>query len=177
MSISSLVPSWMRQDHPDNAETENFTSIPTATLPEPKVPPMIVGRIIPEYSQEDHAREIFGKAAVMLDELKRQRAEAQDELKRERAQAQERENDLKGQLAEAVLSRASDSKKIGFLELENVELRNNIAALQSDNNALRELMSKTRGLWDLFGIKAPEKKRKTKSKKIDAPGASEQPVV
>jgi hypothetical protein len=169
MSISSLVPSWLHREQ--EVETENYVPIATATLPDPKVPPPFyvggpVGERPPEYSQADHDREIFGKAAVMLEQIKRDRDEAQA-----------REDDLKGQLAEAVLARASDSKKIGFLELENIELRNNIAALQSDIEKFREFMSKIKAVLDMFGIKAPEKKRKAKAKKADASVAPEQPVI
>jgi hypothetical protein len=162
-SISSLMPSWMRQD-PDSVEQYDPPMI--AELPPPKVSAMPTLTNVPEFSQADHDREIFGKAAVMLEQIKRDRDEAQA-----------REDDLKGQLAEAVLARASDTKKIGFLELENVELRNNIAALQSDIEKFREFMSKIKAVLDMFGIKAPEKKRKAKARKIDMPVAPEQPVV
>jgi hypothetical protein len=158
MSISSQtwIPSWMRQD-PDSVEQYDPPMI--AELRPPKVSAMPELTNVPEYSQADHEREIFGKAAVMLEQIKRDRDEAQA-----------REDDLKGQLAEAVLARAGDTKKIGFLELENIELRNNIAALQSDIEKFREFMSKIKAVLDMFGIKAPEKKpRKAKAKKVNAP--------
>jgi hypothetical protein len=147
MTLEKLVPSWLRRDD-DGLGTVDAYEIPplptTAELPKP-----------PSFSADDEDKMIFGKAAVLL-----------EQLKRDRQQAQQREDDLKGQLAEAVLARAGDCKKIDFLEMENSELRTTISTLQSDNNALRELMSKTRAIWDLFGIKAPEKKRKPKKSSV-----------
>jgi hypothetical protein len=147
MTLEKLVPSWLRRDD-DGLGTLSGYEIPplpaTAELPKP-----------PDFSVADEDSMIFGKAAVL-----------HQQLKRELADGKIREDDLKGQLAEAVLARAGDSKKIDFLELENGELRTTISTLQSDNNALRELMSKTRAIWDLFGIKAPEKKRKPKKSSV-----------
>jgi cell shape-determining protein MreC len=107
----------------------------------------------PEPSVQDEDKVIFGRAAVML-----------EQLKRDREDALRCEQELQVQLTEAVLARQSDVKKIEFLELENAELRNNIQTLQSDVENYRSFMSNVKKILDAFGVKAPEKKlRKAKS--------------
>jgi uncharacterized protein (DUF885 family) len=119
-------------------------------------------RDLPEFSEADQDKMIFGRAAVMLEQLKRDR---EDALKRE--------DELKVQLAESVLARQGDANKIEFLELENAELRNNAATLQADLNNFRTFLSNARRTIDMlnkildsFGIKAPEKKRKAKKNSV-----------
>jgi hypothetical protein len=110
----------------------------------------------PEFTAQDEDKMIFGRAAVML-----------EQLKRDREDALRREQELQVQLAEAVLSHQSEGKKVIFLELENASLRNDIQTLQSDVERYREFMSKVKGILDLFGIKAPEKKpRKAKKSSV-----------
>jgi len=154
-ALQSLVPNWLRRED-DDMPDDHITPPPIATLP--------------EFNAQDEDKMIFGRAAVMLEQLRRDR---EDALKRER--------DLQVQLTEAVLAHQGqgqgDAKKIGFLELENAEHRNTIATLQSDVNELRAFLSNARRTVDMlsqilnrFGIEAPPKKpRKAKAKSAEPP--------
>lgn len=116
---------------------EEMPPLPTeATLP-----------AVPNFSEADEDTMIFGKAAVILEQFKRERLQLQQEVE-----------SLKIQLAEAALGHNGDRKKVTFLELENVQLRNNIQTLQTDLHNMREMWSKVRAVLDMWGVKAPEKK-------------------
>ena len=134
-----------------------------ARLPEPVMP---VPRGWPGSSPPLDEREIFGKAAVAFEQLKRDREEAQA-----------REAQLKIELTEATLAHESDRKKIGFLELENAQLRNDLQTLQSQVNDYRTFLSLQKKTLDAFNIKAPEKKpRAPKPKKENGePKPAEEP--
>jgi hypothetical protein len=140
MSIEKLIPSFIRKE--PELETFEIPPLPVATLPEP-----------PDYSQADHERDVFTKAAVQFDAIKRRIAGAED-----------RENALKAEVAEAVLARVGDQKKIAFLEAENAQLRNDIQTLQVDINEKNRFMSLTRQVLDKFDIKPPEKKPRLSKK-------------
>jgi hypothetical protein len=146
MGISTL----MQAIRANQIEDEQAEPPPVANLPElPSV-----------FNQADHDREIFGRAAVML-----------EQLKRDREDAQRREGELQVQLTEALLHREGDTQKVSFLELENAELRNTIASLQSDVEAYRQFMSSVKKVLDNFGITAPAKKpRNGKAKAQAVPG-------
>lgn len=152
-ALHSLVPSWLHRK--DDDMPDEMPPLPNvAKLPERPHDLSEVNLSVPEFSEADQDKMIFGRAAVML-----------EQLKRDREDALRREQELQVQLAEAVLSHQSEGKKVIFLELENVSLRNDIQTLQSDVERYREFMSKVKGILDLFGVKAPEKKpRKAKSK-------------
>src|SRR5215471_18190000 len=148
------VPNFMRRNESTGLGTaEEMPSLPvTAELPKP-----------PDFSQADQQKMIMQRAAVI-----------HDQLMRDRAEAKEREDQLQIALAEAVLAREGDVKKIGFLELENVQLRNDIATLQSDIEKFREFMSKIKAVLDLWGVKKPEKKPR-KPKALVIPPSPEPP--
>ena len=147
-ALHSLIPSWLHREQEYAAMPDDPIPPPptVATLPErPPERSLQVGRV--EFNQTDQDREIFGRAAVMLEQLKRDREEAQ-----------RREGELQVQLTEALLSREGDTHKVSFLELENAELRNTIAGLQNDVEAYRQFMSSVKKVLDNFGITAPPKK-------------------
>ena len=150
MTIERLIPSFIRKE----PEPETYEIPPVAALPEP-----------PDYSQADHERDVFTKAAVQFDAIKRRIAGAED-----------RENALKAEVAEAVLARAGDQRKIEFLERENAQLRNDIQTLQSDRSEKDRFMSLVRQVLDKFDVKAPEKKPRAPrvSKKAKEQQANEQ---
>jgi hypothetical protein len=135
------------------------------TQPEPAPTP-------PPREADKTDEEIFGEAAVML-----------RQLKRDRETAQQREQQLQVELTEALLARQGDGKKVDFLELENAELRNNIATLQSQIEDYRTFMSRMKEILDRFGIKASEKKRNGngngngKKKKLPSVGLPPEPPV
>jgi len=162
-TLKSLVPSWLhREDDEGIGEMppppvtavlakQGFnvgspgggTAYPTGTGTERP----------PQYSQADHERDILAKAAVI-----------HDQLMRDRADAEKRIADLQIQLTEALLSRQGDGKKTEILELENAQLRNDLQSMQVDLNELRRFMSLVKQVLDKFGIKPPEKRpRKVKA--------------
>jgi len=153
-TLKSLVPSWLHRE--DEPESENYHPIPTATMPDPKVPPSFAADI-PEYSQADHERDILGKAAVI-----------HAQLMRDKAEAEKREQQLKIELTEALLGHEGINKKVSLLELENIQLRNDLQTLQVDLTEARRFMSLVRQVLDKFGVKAPEKKpRPPRKKKVE----------
>jgi len=138
-ALHSLIPTWLHKEQEYAMPDDPIPPPPpVARLPEP--PPFLD-------QVADQDREIFGRAAVML-----------EQLKRDREHAQQREQELQVQLTEALLSREGDTQKVSFLELENAELRNTIAGLQSDVEAYRQFMSSVKKVLDNFGIVAPPKK-------------------
>jgi len=172
-ALHSLIPSWLHREQEYAAmPDEPIPPPPVATLPKPAYASGgIVGdksAVDPAFSvhNEDLDKEIFGRAAVML-----------EQLKRDREQAQRREGELQVQLTEALLSREGDTQKVSFLELENAELRNTIAGLQSDVEAYRQFMSSVKKVLDNFGITAPPKKpRNGKPKPEPIPEAITEPA-
>lgn len=174
-ALHSLVPSWLHRRNDDMPEDYEMPPLPTvAAIPtgvrggyqpeaggeKPAAPKTGSGvERPPAFSAQDEDKMIFGKAAVML-----------EQLKRDREAAIQREQELQVQLTEVVLARQGDVKKSDFLELENAELRNNIQTLQSDVENYRRFMSNVKQILDSFGIKAPEKKpRKAKTKQDSMP--------
>ena len=175
MAIGSLVPRWLARvdDMDDDIPTGNLVpKIATIPLPDPmQKPPFDIGgpagqkpsQYEDKPSQyEDQDKMIFGRAAVMLEQIKRERETAQVEL------------------AEAVLARQADMNKIDFLEKENAQLRldiaqklNDIQTLQSQIAEYRRFMDvwkdmndKTRQVFDRFGVKgSPKKERKPRPRK------------
>lgn len=148
-ALQSLVPNWLRRGEDD---IDDYTLPPTpppiATMPPPNVPP--------EISRHDEDKVIFGRAAVML-----------EQLKRDREAAQRREQELQIQITETLLARQADAKKIDFIELENAELRNNIANLQAQVEEYRTFMGKLKQNFDTFGIKSKPKMPRKKRRKIE----------
>jgi molecular chaperone GrpE (heat shock protein) len=130
--LQAMSKGWKAMD-----ENEKVEPPPIADIPKPELPP----------ATEKTDEQIFGEAAVML-----------HRIKQAREAAQQREQQLQVELTETVLARQGDAKKIEFLELENAELRNNIATLQSEIEDYRASMAKMKEIFDRFGIKPPEKK-------------------
>jgi hypothetical protein len=85
-------------------------------------------------------------------------AQLHHQLNREREELKQEINDLKRQLAEALDSHKGENKKVTFLELENLQLRNDIQTLQIDRNDKDRFMSLVRQVLDKFEVKAPERK-------------------
>ena len=147
-ALHSLIPSWLHKEQEYAMPDDPIPPPPVARLPKP--PPFLD-------QVADQDREIFGRAAVL-----------HDQLKRELLNAEQREQELQVQLTEALLSREGDTQKVSFLELENAELRNTIAGLQSDVEAYRQFMSSVKKVLDNFGITAPPKKpRNGKPKPVE----------
>jgi len=143
------IPSWFRKDKEEGiGVAEEMPPLPTeATLPD-----------VPNFSEADEDTMIFGRAAVILEGFKRERLQLQQEIE-----------SLKIQLTEALLGHDGNSKKVAFLELENVQLRNDIQTLQTDLHNMREMWSKVRAVLEHWGVKPPEKKpRKKKEKKPES---------
>jgi hypothetical protein len=103
----------------------------------------------PDFSHADEEAMVASQAAAQVIRFKRERAEMQERL------------DL----------HANDAKKIGFLELENSQLRTEIQTLQSDLNDLKRYLSLQKQVYDQYNIQAPEKKKRPKKekKKVELP--------
>ncbi len=140
------TPTWFRKDKEDGiGSVDEMPPLPTeATLP-----------AVPNFSEADEDTMIFGKAAVILEQFKRQRAQDQQTIA-----------DLQVQLTEALLGHDGHGKKIAFLELENSQLRNDIQTLQTDLTNMREMWSKVRAVLEMWGVKPPEKKSRKKKEKL-----------
>ena len=146
-ALHSLIPNWLHHKDEEYAMPDDPIPPPPSVARLPELPP--------SFDQADHDREIFGRAAVL-----------HDQLKRELINAERREQELQVQLTEALLSREGDTQKVSFLELENAELRNTIAGLQSDVEAYRQFMSSVKKVLDNFGITAPQKKPRNGKPKL-----------
>jgi DNA repair exonuclease SbcCD ATPase subunit len=163
-ALQSLVPSWLRGNENDGRDfTIGGGGGGGATRPSDGTMPPIPVAVIPqsqtlpsEASQQDEDKIIFGRAAVML-----------EQLKRDREDAQRREQELQIQITETLLARQADAKKIDFLELDNAELRNNIANLQAQVEEYRTFMGKLKQNFDTFGIKSKQKTPRKKRRKIE----------
>jgi hypothetical protein len=147
-ALQNLIPNWLhRGEEYEAMPDDRVEPPPVASMPEP-------------FNEEDENKLIFSKAAV-----------AYEQLKRDRLAAEKREQEMQVQLTEMVLAREGDAKKIDFLELENAELRNDIAALKTDIESYRSFMSSMKKFFDNFGIEAPAKKpRNGKVKPESKPG-------
>jgi hypothetical protein len=138
-----IIPSFVRK------EEEEMPPLPeTAMIPrkiEPTVTPLPSA---PDFSEHDRKRLIMQEAAVAHDEYMRERAAMQEKID----------------------SHVNDAKKIGFLELENNQLRTDMQTLQSDLNDIKRYLSLQKQVYDRFNIKAPEKKPRAprKNKKEQA---------
>ncbi len=148
------VPQWISARREVDDMDDDYTVPPIATLPP----------AVPEFNAADEDKMIFGRAAVMLEQLKRDRAEALV-----------REQNLQAELAEAVLARAGDQKKINLLELDIAQMANDKQTLQTDLLEKDRCLSLLRQVLDKFGTKAPPKKeRKPRpKKKADRESAAE----
>src|SRR5262245_6697902 len=154
---------WLHKNRATGLGTaEEMPPLPvTAELPKPPSFYNPGNEPVPDYSQADRDRDILGKAAVIHDQLMRDRADAEQKI-----------TDLQIQLDEALLSRQVDGKKTEMLEKENSQLRDTIAKLQSEVNDYRTFMSLQKKALDAWGIKAPEKKPRVKKSIADAGSAS-----
>jgi hypothetical protein len=141
-----IIPSFVRKEEEEMPPLPETAMIPRK-ITEPTVTPLPSA---PDFSEHDRKRLVMQEAAV-----------AHDEYMRERAAMQER-----------IESHANDAKKIGFLELENNQLRTDMQTLQSDLNDIKRYLSLQKQVYDRFNIKAPEKKprapRKSKKAKEQA---------
>jgi hypothetical protein len=144
MTTFSLMPHWLKKDEEDELPPPPPLTAVDSPFDDIGAP---TGDRPPEYTQADHDREIFGRAAVVFEQIQRDRTEMQ-----------RREEQLRIDLTEATLAHEGDRKKIDYLELENAELRNTITTLQTDLNECRTFLSKIKEVLDRFGIQAPPKK-------------------
>jgi len=115
----------------------------------PTIPRVAELPAVPDFSQADEEAMVASQAAAQVVRFKRERQEMQDKID----------------------SHANDAKKIGFLELENSQLRTEIQTLQSDLNDLKRYLSLQKQVYDRFNIKAPEKPKRPKKekKKVELP--------
>jgi hypothetical protein len=132
MRVEKLIPSFIRKE----PEPEIFEIPQTAMLPHKIAEPTIAKLPPPVFN--DHEQRVAAEAAMQVAAFQRERRELNEKLE----------------------AHANDAKKIGFLELENNQLRTEIQTLQSDLNDLRRYLSLQKQVYDRFNIKAPEKKKR-----------------
>lgn len=156
-ALQSFVPSWLRRK--DDGKDFMIGDDDAWWQRAPQPPPVAMipqSTPSPEANQHDEDKMIFGRAAVML-----------EQLKRDREAAQRREQELQVQVTETLLARQADAKKIDFLELDNAELRNNIATMQAQIEEYKTFMGKIKQNLDTFGIKSKPKAPRKKRRKIE----------
>lgn len=122
------VPQWISARREVDEMDDDFTVPPIATLPPA------------EFSPHDEESMLVQRAAALHAQLKRSIETAQVEL------------------AEAVLGRTGDQKKIALLELDIAQLLNDKQTLQTDLLEKDRCLSLLRQVLDKFGTKAPPKK-------------------
>jgi len=115
---------------------------------------------VPAFTPEDEERLAMENAARVHARFVRERQDFEEKIKQ-----------LEAQLAEASDNHKGENKKVTFLELENLQLRNDIQTLQSELTDIRRYLSLQKQVYDRFNVKAPEKKpRKKKTVETVPPG-------
>ncbi len=134
------VPRWIAARRENDDMDDDYTVPPVATLPSTNH--------VPEFSTHDEESMLVQRAAALHAQLKRSIETAQVEL------------------AESVLGRSGDQKKIALLELDIAQLLNDKQTLQTDLLEKDRCLSLLRQVLDKFGTKAPPKpERKPRPKK------------
>jgi hypothetical protein len=115
----------------------------------PTIPRVAELPAVPDFSQADEEAMVASQAAAQVVRFKRERKEMQDKID----------------------SHVNDAKKIGFLELENSQLRTEIKTLQSDLTNLKRYLSLQKQVYDQYNIQAPEKPKRIRKEKKAKPTA------
>ncbi len=143
------MPQWLAARREADDMDDDYTVPPIATLPP----------AVPEFSTHDEESMLVQRAAALHAQLKRSIETAQVEL------------------AEAVLGRTGDQKKIALLELDIAQLLNDKQTLQTDLLEKDRCLSLLRQVLDKFGTKAPPKKERSPKPKKKADRESTDPTA
>lgn len=84
--------------------------------------------------------------------IMRKATELVEKYEKEQAGGRKREEALQIALTEETLAHKSTQKKVGFLELENAEIRNNLQAALAQNVDMKRFLSKIKEMLDFFSI-------------------------
>jgi hypothetical protein len=128
-------------------------------------PPLQIGKPAGEKPTTEHHVRVIAEANTLVMQWMAERAEKDDII-----------GQLRGEVAELVLTLESERRKSHTLELDVATALNDVQTLQStitenrqkhqaELDEMRKLMAITRGLWDKWGIQQQPKKPRAPKKK------------
>lgn len=161
LTPKNLIPKWMRPDEAREELARNLDTVlpqwseagavgsetPGTGLPVPQLPfqPQLAA------SGELNAAAIMEQATAVVRKFENEHLAAQTEIER-----------LSGAVIQAASEQKSDRQKIAFLELENLQLRNDIQTLSATVEGYRQFYERIIEKCDEFEIKRRPKPARAK---------------